>query len=278
MCFEIKGDAYPMSLLEQLAREAEEIKAQQRQEESERDQSRDRIVRTLMPRVRAAHGYFDKVKEHLAVLAPNLEASYSVPGIGEISGLKQGNYACFTDTVLEKMTRFTFRYIYASEQPVQKNVQHASVVANLRNYLTNNSLKFSIRDGKAGSGLFTIESWIPVSFEFSADSESNTVRLDIRNLRMLGVQTYNFAPEKIDRSFVDEIAKCALHQPNRLGELTGNFLAESARVRLRVTLEEAKRRREAVQAIDELPADPLPKPSLMHKLGLGAVLGRGRAG
>ncbi len=232
-----------MSLLEELAKEAAEAKERTRHE-VERDSAHQlRVEQLLRARLRACLSYFEKFKAHLDALGPNLTTNYTVRGVGTLENLVQGEYSLFADDIPERMTRFTFKCVYRADTEIQAEVTHASTTESIREYLEKHRLKYKLITPANRPNQFTVKGLVTMSFKFSADVEHEKIRLDMRNVESLAADAHRFDPSVLDRSFMDEIARCVLHKPHKLRALTGNQLSDTTRLRFKEAIEESKRQR-----------------------------------
>ena len=239
----VKGAGDVMSLLEQLAREAAQSKDFEPGAVKRDLAHRLRVERLLRARLRACLAYFEKFKQHLETLAPTLSTSYEVRGVGRLEGLTQGGYSLFADDIPEKMTRFSFKCIYRGDTEIQAEVTQASTTESIREYLENHRLKYKLITPANRPNQFTVRGFVTMGFEFSADVEQEKIRLDMRNVESLADDTHRFGASDLDRTFMDEIARCVLHKPHRLRALTGNQLTDTTRLRFQEKIEESRRQR-----------------------------------
>jgi hypothetical protein len=270
-----------MGLLDQLAQEVARVQQQKDQEEQRDDAQEKRRAQVLNARLRATYAYFEKFKEHVDILAPKLETSYDVRGLCTLKGLLQTEYALSSDDVHERMTSFTFRCLYRGTDPVQATISHGAMAESIKDYLEQHRLKFKLVTRSGKGNVFTVQPEVPMSFEFSSEPETEMIRLVLRNVNGLSRETYHYPVSKLDREFVDEIAKCVLHKPNRLTELTGNNLTDTTRFRIRTAVEESKRHQTKDEGLSGPTAASLFKgkakssvSSLTRRFGLRKLMGQ----
>lgn len=235
-----------MGLLDELKKEAEQVKAQAEEERSSTLARQAAVAHEIVPRMLELYEYFRQFKNHLSVVDPGLTASYDVQGVGTLEGLRQGDYRLYTDDQPEHITKFTFQYSYSRNARQEIRHSNRATAQQQKEYLWEHNLKFTTRDASDGSTIFVLDLQVPVTFEFSADLEKAAIRLRVRNLKWLNTVTHTFEPGKVDQAFMEEIAKCVLHKPNKFDQVTGNRVTDTTRLRLReqIALEKARRERE----------------------------------
>ena len=143
------------------------------------------------------------------------------------------------------MRKFTFMYSFAAEGTTEVKHESRVTAQQQREYLWQNNLKFTIRDSGGGGSVLVLEKRVPVSFEFEAEPDKAGIRMRIRNLDGLGQTTNLFDADRYSSEFMEEIAKCVLQKPNRFGEVTGNAISDTSRLRLREQIEIEKQARDA---------------------------------
>ncbi len=227
-----------MSLLDDLKKQAEEVKEKQRQELSQ-TQARARLVEDcLRPRMRALYDFFRELKEQLDVLDPDVRRDYQVEGVGVLDNLRQGHYRIEVEDP-RQVDSFAFRYTCARDERLEFRREQRSA-QRTKELLWSHNLRFATRDASGGGTTFLLSYQVPVSLSFGIDPEKAAITLRIRNLERLGLTLHRFAPERIDQEFMDELGKCVLREPNRFNEIAGNVIPESTRARLREQLERQK--------------------------------------
>lgn len=251
------------NLFDELRKKVDEKKAQQEAQIAAAESREDLIRSIFKPTMRRLYSRFKELKELLETLQPDLRAEYEILAIGKIANLKQGDYRIWTDlgaSLGEDGSSFTFQYAYLKDVNFRLRPSSREDAFKVRDYLWKHSLRFKWGDVGSGTATITLQAYIPVMFEFSADYDKAAIRLKVRNLGSLGTVTNNFPPQAINEEFTEEIAKCVMHEPNRFSELSGNLLSQSARDYIRQQLAEQKRQQEveltAAQEEDE-PKGPL---------------------
>ena len=116
-----------------------------------------------------------------------------------------------------------------------------------------------------------MDAYIPVTFEFEADFDTGKVAMRARNVETLGSTRAVFGPNQLDAEFMDELVKRLVRKPNRFQEISGNFISEETRMRLRQQLahDQYKRQIEAASGdVGPEPVKPAAKKPAPKKKGL----------
>jgi len=234
-----------MGVLDELKKESQAIEAEKARESTSRERALTDARERIDPCMRTAYKYFNELKQHLLVVNREIEASYEIRDAGRVDGLKQGQYGVSTNNP-EQMDKFSFRCVCAKNGVLQVNQSDLASATAYRDYLRANGLQAKMRDSTKtkGGAVFMVQPAVPVGVEFSADYDKRVVILRTRNLTDIGVGSNILKPEQIDEKFLDEIAKAVLRQPNRFGEITGNSISNTSKLRLKKKIQAAAREKE----------------------------------
>jgi hypothetical protein len=261
-----------MGVLDELKKEAAEVRAKVDEESSTTVQESGKNRRQLEPKMQALYKYFSEFAEHLSVVSPDVSGDYLLEGLGALTNLQQGDYQITTDDP-KSVQKFTFHWSCSRSGRQEFKVPNPAAAEVVRETLWNQNLRFNKRDLQAGAGaLFTVEAYVPVSFEFEADYDRGAIALKRKNLGTLGVTKHKYSPDKINGELMDELAKCVLRRPNRFDELSGDKLSETVRQRIREQVEAERRQRDTELHKGGEP-QPKPKGQLTTRLK-GSLFGR----
>ena len=197
----------------------------------------------------------------LTFFPPEIRATYSVDGFGELTGLQQ------TDYRLEfppggRRHPLSMHYVCRGEGELLRQVVAArAVIAQQEDFLRQHGLTFTVshvfadtsaRDARAGGPAqvaFHLAAVVPVSLVFDVDPQAGGLRLTTWNLERLGRASYPLRPEAVDGALLGELEKAILREPNRLNALAGFRVSEDVRGRLQERLH-LDGRRKAVELQD----------------------------
>jgi len=197
----------------------------------------------------------------LTFFPPEIRASYSVDGFGELTGLQQ------TDYRLEfppggRRHPLSMHYVCRGEAELLcQVVATRPVIAQQEDFLRRHGLTFtvahvfadtSVQDARAGGPAqvaFHLAAVVPVSLVFDVDPQAGGLRLTTWNLERLGRASYPLRPEAVDGELLGELEKAILREPNRLNALAGFRVSEDVRGLLQERLH-LDSRRKAVELRD----------------------------
>lgn len=242
-----------MGVLDELKKEAATVKAKVERSRSDEQTQRDAVLRELRPRMQALYAFLKELADNLAVVNPDVRVAYEVGGFGQLKGLRQEGYRVSTPDN-RALSHFTLHFNCVSAGTVRFQVKGKEAAERQRQAMWQNNLRFTSKALSDGTGVFHLETHIPVTLEFETDVERGNVRMRERNLEVLGSNTIYYDPEQLTEDFFDELGKAVLRQPNRFSELSGNTLSEDARRRLRQQLAHDGLRRLSEKAAKEAPA------------------------
>jgi hypothetical protein len=234
-----------MSLLDELKREAEARQASVTvdQETAQREADYRQRIRPAMLKI--LH-YLSELTDQLKVLDPDAYQDYTLPGIGLVKGLRQGDYVVNADST-ENIKSIRLRFSCTDEREREYAVKPKSTADETRAFLEAQVMRYAewpIRDPQQGIiGLnFQLAVKVNVNFIFKADLKQGTITLIISNFSDFKVEESVVQPERIDETWLDNLGNCLLRRRKNLYDLE---ITDNDKAAIRLKLEEAQRQREA---------------------------------
>ena len=268
-----------MGVLDELKKEAATVKAQEEQARTSEEAQRDAVLQKIRPKMQSLYGFFRELAENLNVVEPDIRYEYEIAGFGSIKGLLQHGYRVSTPDN-RTLAQFTFHFNCASEGGVKFQVKGKEAAERQRQSMWQHNLRFTFKSLSEGTGVFFLETYVPITFEFESQMDRGAIRLRVRNLDLLGTNTIYYEPDQLNDEFLNEIGKAILRKPNRFNELSGNTLSDDARRRLRQQLahDGYKRLSETREQTEANPtgvsaAEPLAPPSVDQPKKRGLLKG-----
>ena len=77
------------------------------------------------------------------------------------------------------------------------------------------NLRFTSKVTADGDGVFFVDAYVPITFEFESDYENAKINIRIRNLDSLGSDRVTFEPHRINDELMEEMAKMIVRKDNR---------------------------------------------------------------
>jgi len=215
-------------------------------------------------KARELYAFLKELAEELNVVQPEIEASYTIPRIGKLSGLRQERYRVVSDSREELPARFALECVRQGGRGLQSWANSREECEARRKFLQNNYLEFRCTRQPDWRYLFHIEPVVTVSFAFEVLPEQGIIKHTQRNLNGLGVVTYHLNPAKLTREAMNELAKRVVRRPDRFDELVSERVPEDIRKEFQQKI--AARRREREQELDHQGEKPSGSPSLLKRL------------
>lgn len=211
-----------MGFLDELKQKAEQTRHERGEAEGTAHESAY-LVNEKLDRV---FHYFRELSEQLAVIEPATPLVFPLQGIGDISGLKLGNFHPdyrrkkqgnnFSDLI----DYVTLTFSYSSPQKFVFERQEPWQVERLREYLGRYAFKFELEERKNSQSLietvtFTIPWEVRALVHVRGDATNRRIIFITRNVERLGEQEFVFSVEQVDESVLDELAKFMMGQANQ---------------------------------------------------------------
>ena len=229
-----------MSYLEQLKKESQERHKQElakkRQAQNQKIQRTKAFQTKVKPALEQLHRALRELSEHVNYLKPDTKATYEIQGYGEIGDFQQQDYRValldnISGTSISKTnsgefndtrSNFILRFFCETEYKYRL-IKNTVSAANLqRKFFTQNQIVFDYKeegDEELGfkRAIFLFKPKIQVVFEFRGNFETSSIDLTVANFEELGKKkVYTLQPDEINQSFLDELAKYILREPNQL--------------------------------------------------------------
>lgn len=234
-----------MSLLDDLKKEAEQLKTANSADEEET--RREAFYRQqLRPAMLAILHYLSELSDQLKVVDPDVRKDYTLPGIGLVKGLHQEEYVVNADST-ENTKTIRLRFQCVDDREREFAVKPKSTADETRDFLETQRMRYAewpIRDPLQGVvGLnFQLAVKVDVNFLFKADLEQGAIQLFISNFFDFKVEKSVIQPERITETWLDNLGNYLLRRRKNLYELE---ITDDDKAAIRQRLEEARRQREA---------------------------------
>lgn len=237
-----------MDYLDDLRKQAEMLRTEQAAP-SPQEQQQAAVERALQLSLRLIYGYLRELAAQLNVVKPHLSVSYDIEGWGRIADLSQGEYLLrIDDPTLIGDLSLCFACGARDARPRVVRTSDRAAFLKLRDYFWRHGLKFDSKLAVGGEGTFLLEPMVPVSLRFLPDLTTRRIRFVIKNLDVLGEESYLIDPLRLKREHLDGIAGLVLRKPNSLEKLTGPLITDDARARIRQALAEERRQQQRHEA------------------------------
>lgn len=168
--------------------------------------------------------YFGELARSLNVVKPDVRRKFYLEGSAKLSNLLQVNYTprdrrrtiAGNDYLADVGLHFTC--VGNETLTFDKETRQANM---MKEYLWAYSLPFENRDirddhGRIVRSVITVLSKIPSSVTLAGDWDTGKFELTLRNVELLGEVKQTFDGSDINHSFLEEIGKVVLAQPNDL--------------------------------------------------------------
>ena len=207
-----------MALLDEL-RQASEIARNREQLEKERTQRLQEIYdKEVNPKIEMIYNYLKELEEHLNYLKPDIRADYKISGYGVLENLKQTAYHMEKGRK-EKLKKVQFSFRCESEEELTFTVEGKKQLHAIMEEMDRAGIRYGCKRERGGNNEvvgadISVESIVPVSFEFKGEYETSGIVMTIRNYDDLICQKSYLNPQQIDDNFLGELGKYIVREEN----------------------------------------------------------------
>ena len=253
MCFGVRlilTSVGKMGLLDELKKEAEAKQNLDEAEQKRRAAMEARSRESVLPKMAQIYGFLSDLLKQLEIIQPDTRVAYPMVGYGSVENLHQKDYKLKVDS-RENMTHVSLVFNCVGKDKIHFDVAEKLHVERQKDYLNEHHLSFYSRDYRderhtVTHSSFTVESKIPVLFDFRLAEDLSTIELTIRNFEGLGKHRYTLDPQMIDGDYLDELGKYLLRMNNDFLKLDlPDDFRDSIRQRLDSDSKQAKKTKPA---------------------------------
>jgi hypothetical protein len=217
-----------MGLLDDLKKEAEELKRKQLEETQNKIQSLNQNFVLVQGKLAQIYRFLHELISQLNVVKLEVPRSYYIGGFGQVDGMRQTDYAVATKNITldnrDFIKEIHLRFKCVTDKELKVTKESEAAVEQFRDYLWRNNLKFDCHEirnprGYLEKGEFTLANSILINFLVSADFDQAKIKIASRNFEMLGVSEFTYDAEEINEALLDEFGKYLIGKPNRFRTL-----------------------------------------------------------
>ena len=189
--------------------------------------------------------YLSEFSDQLKVVDPDVRHDYSLPGIGEIKGLRQAGYIVNADSTDQTKTiRLKFHCMADSEKAYA--VEPKSLADETRAFLHTQNMRYAewpIRDNEQRiTGInYQLQVKVEIHFIFQVDLEQSAIKMLIKNFNAFGVDRSHIQAHRINDQWLDNLGNYILRRNDKLHELE---IKDSDKELIRKRLEHEKKSRQ----------------------------------
>jgi len=213
-----------MALLDDLKRQAEIRRLEEKRNQAERNRNLQAVHHAL----RDAYQYFTELADSLNVLKPEISRSFFIDRTTRLDGLLQGDFRVrerrrsvdHRDYLWDVILRFNWE----ATNPLVLERETPAQIKQLTDELHAYGFRFeakAFRNKKYAIERvrFAVDPEFVASARFTGDWDTGTIALTLKNVEVLGPANYLYDAAELDSVLLEEIAKLVLGKPNNLRDL-----------------------------------------------------------
>lgn len=235
-----------MALLDELKKQAQ--KAQEKSELASTSQLSQEASyqEKIKPAMRAILKYLIELTEQLEIVNPDAYHDYTLPGLGEVQHLKQGDYILKADSSEDtKVIRLKFFCAPVGGGEAEFPVTPRELARETEKFLDAQQMTYSewpIRDSeqRVVGQVFRLRIRVEVNIIFKADLEKGMIQMLISNYSGFRIDRSTIPPERVTDHWLDQLGNYILRKNEDLHNLE---IDDSAREAIRKMVEEDKKKR-----------------------------------
>ncbi len=199
-----------MSFLDELRKQADEVKVKEQQQQKYREQLKETFEKQVKPKAKKLFLYLREMALQLNMIKPDTRVDYTLRGAGVLKKMLQEEY--IIGTYDEQTNSFFLRFMCRNPRPVRFDITKREDVTPMHDYLWSHNVPFTenqVNDGRQAflRTTFVLRGEIIVEFKFQANYEESTIDVQARNFEGLGRREYRLRPEDITDEFLDSFGR-----------------------------------------------------------------------
>jgi hypothetical protein len=142
--------------------------------------------------------YLKDACDQLTIVDPDVYATYDVRGFVKLGALRQSGYKVTSDDP-RKTDKFSLSFACKQPDQIKLQVEGQDWATQQKEFVSSCNLRLTSKVTRDGGGVFLMDAYIPVSFEFEADFDNARINMSMRNVDMLGSSRVAFEPDQYMR-------------------------------------------------------------------------------
>lgn len=254
-----------MGLLDDLKQQANAQKQQTDTNQADQAQNAENIQKAL----KAVYKYLTELANSLNVIKPEVRRTFHIDTSSKLENLLQTDYRVTerkkTVEQRDRLEEVALRFRWTGPEPVQITKDNPVHVERLRNDLWSVGLKFDCKEQKNDRGAieratFSVPADIPGTAAFIGNIETGRIKLQLKNVEMLGDLELQYSPDELDHLLLEEFAKVLLAKQNNFRRMGQYQQMMATTTRSKPPAQEVQYRTDPAPAA-KAPAKPAEKPA-----------------
>ncbi|MFV2059335.1 MAG: hypothetical protein ACC653_01555 [Gammaproteobacteria bacterium] len=211
-----------MGLIDDLHKEAQHQQADAESVIANNEKIEEQFHKTIQPKMVLIFKFLSDLSESLNQIKSKIFVSYPIKEYSVMRDMLPADYKVIVDS-RQNMTNIKFSFTCSSENRVRFDVENKIYIDRISEFLDLHHISYVCHKNKDSrhnvtNATFSVDSMVPVSFEFSANFDSTTIVLNISNFNGLNTDRFLIEYEKVNTQYLEDLGKYILRRESELFE------------------------------------------------------------
>jgi len=209
-----------MGLIDDLLKEAQHQQADVDSVQANNEKREEKFQSLVQPKMVTIFNFLSDLIANLNLIKSKVFVSYPIKEYSIMRDMLPSDYKVFCDS-RKVMMSIKFSFMYSSDSRVRFEVENKIYIDRISEFLDLHRVSYVCHKNKDNrhnvtNATFSVDSVVPVKFEFSSNLESNNIVLNITNFNGFNSDRFVIGCEDIDSQYLEEIGKYILRRETNL--------------------------------------------------------------
>ncbi len=267
-----------MGLIDDLSKEAQLQQADAESVKANSEKREERFLKTVQPKMVMIFAFLSELCENLNLIKSTVFVSYPIKDYSVMRDLLPSDYKIIVDS-RKLMRNIKLSFMCSSNTRVRFDVENKIYIDRISEYFDEHHVSYVCHKDKDSrqnvtNAIFSVDSLVPVSFNFSASLDSTNIVLNIENFNGFNSDRFVIDCNDVNTQYLENLGKYILR---RESDLFRTKMTQEQLDEIRIQLKNDKTNKnslspnlskkrhlkenqlnEAIVSIDSLDTSPLP--------------------
>jgi len=209
-----------MGLIDELLKEAQNQQADAESVKADNEKREKDFLGFVQPKMVQLFNFLTELSDNLNLIKSKDFVSYRIKEYAVMRDLLPSEYKILVDS-RHLMKNIKFSFMCSSDERVRFEVENKIYIDRISDYLDDHRVSYVCHKNKDSrhnvtNATFSVDSMLPVSFEFTASLDSLSIVLNIKNFNGLNTDRFVIKSDDIDTQYLEDIGKYILRRDSKL--------------------------------------------------------------
>jgi hypothetical protein len=209
-----------MGLLDDLLKEAQDQQADAESVLANNEKIEEQFQQNIQPKMVMIFNFLSDLCENLNLIKSKIFVSYPIKDYSVMRDMLPGDYKVIVDS-RKVMKNIKLNFTYSSENRVRYDVENKIYIDRISEFLDLHHISYVCHKNKDSrhnvtNATFSVDSMVPVTFEFTANLNSSNIVLNISNFNGLNTDRFVIEYDSVNAQYLEDLGKYILRRDSEL--------------------------------------------------------------